>query len=260
MTLPEFTCLCPKTGQPDFATFELEYVPDELCVELKSLKLYLWSFRDRGAFHEAVTNQIADDLAGPALRVFCGSRANSTSAAASTPRWWWKAVNQAGSRRKWWNCPDFASKMAPKCRRFHGAVHAKVGRYNPASCKPAPLLDSGLERPTMPTKRAAAKPAKPKKAEKPKLTAKKPAAKPVAAKASAKPAPAKAPVAAAKPAPKVRQRRHPRNPRRLPAPRRWHRQSAKRRRPNASSSPPPACRHPRPGIAASARAAPADEE
>ena len=63
MTLPEFTCLCPKTGQPDFATFELEYVPDELCVELKSLKLYMWSFRDLGAFHEAVTNQIADDLA-----------------------------------------------------------------------------------------------------------------------------------------------------------------------------------------------------
>jgi 7-cyano-7-deazaguanine reductase len=62
MTLPEFTCLCPKTGQPDFATFELEYVPDQLCVELKSLKLYLWSFRDLGAFHEAVTNQIADDL------------------------------------------------------------------------------------------------------------------------------------------------------------------------------------------------------
>ena len=61
---PEFTCLCPKTGQPDFATFELEYVPDELCIELKALKLYLWSFRDRGAFHEAVTNQIADDLAG----------------------------------------------------------------------------------------------------------------------------------------------------------------------------------------------------
>jgi 7-cyano-7-deazaguanine reductase len=63
MTLPEFTCLCPKTGQPDFATFDLEYVPDDLCIELKALKLYLWSFRDRGAFHEAVTNQIADDLA-----------------------------------------------------------------------------------------------------------------------------------------------------------------------------------------------------
>jgi len=63
MTLPEFTCLCPKTGQPDFATFELAYVPDELCIELKALKLYMWSFRDQGAFHEAVTNQIANDLA-----------------------------------------------------------------------------------------------------------------------------------------------------------------------------------------------------
>jgi 7-cyano-7-deazaguanine reductase len=60
--IPEFTCLCPRTGQPDFATLELEYVPDALCVELKSLKLYVWSFRDRGAFHEAVTNEIADLL------------------------------------------------------------------------------------------------------------------------------------------------------------------------------------------------------
>lgn len=59
---PEFTCLCPKTGQPDFATIRIEYVPERLCVELKSLKLYLWSFRDEGHFHEAVTNQIADDL------------------------------------------------------------------------------------------------------------------------------------------------------------------------------------------------------
>jgi 7-cyano-7-deazaguanine reductase len=62
MTLPEFTCLCPKTGQPDFATLELEYVPQRLCVELKSLKLYIWSYRDCGAFHEAVTNQIVADL------------------------------------------------------------------------------------------------------------------------------------------------------------------------------------------------------
>ncbi len=62
MTIPEFTCLCPKTGQPDFATLKLEYVPHELCVELKSLKLYVWSFRDRGAFHEAVTNEILADL------------------------------------------------------------------------------------------------------------------------------------------------------------------------------------------------------
>ena len=59
---PEFTCLCPITGQPDFATIRISYVPDRLCVELKSLKLYLWSFRDQGAFHEAVTNRILDDL------------------------------------------------------------------------------------------------------------------------------------------------------------------------------------------------------
>ena len=62
MEIPEFTCLCPRTGQPDFATLELEYVPDRLCVELKSLKLYIWSFRERGAYHEAVTNEIADYL------------------------------------------------------------------------------------------------------------------------------------------------------------------------------------------------------
>lgn len=63
MTIPEFTCLCPRTGQPDFATFDLEYVPDQACVELKALKLYIWSFRDRGCFHEAVTNEVADRLA-----------------------------------------------------------------------------------------------------------------------------------------------------------------------------------------------------
>ena len=59
---PEFTCLCPKTGQPDFAEIKLDYVPDQLCVELKSLKLYYWSFRDEGHFHEKVTNTIADKL------------------------------------------------------------------------------------------------------------------------------------------------------------------------------------------------------
>ncbi len=59
---PEFTCLCPRTGQPDFATIRIRYVPDRLCVELKSLKLYLWSFRDEGHFHESVTNRILDDL------------------------------------------------------------------------------------------------------------------------------------------------------------------------------------------------------
>ena len=59
---PEFTCLCPMTGQPDFATIRIRYVPDVTCVELKSLKLYLWSYRDEGTFHEAVTNRIANDL------------------------------------------------------------------------------------------------------------------------------------------------------------------------------------------------------
>lgn len=62
MEIPEFTCLCPKTGQPDFATLRLEYIPDRLCLELKALKLYIWSFRDQGAFHEAVTNEILNDL------------------------------------------------------------------------------------------------------------------------------------------------------------------------------------------------------
>ena len=62
MECPEFTCLCPRTGQPDFATIRISYIPDRFCIELKSLKLYLWSYRNEGAFHEAVTNQILDDL------------------------------------------------------------------------------------------------------------------------------------------------------------------------------------------------------
>ncbi len=61
--VPEFTCICPKTGQPDFAQFKIEYIADEKCVELKSLKLYMWSYREAGAFHEAVTNKILEDLA-----------------------------------------------------------------------------------------------------------------------------------------------------------------------------------------------------
>jgi 7-cyano-7-deazaguanine reductase len=63
MEIPEFTCLCPMTGQPDFATLYLDYFPDRKCVELKSLKIYIWAYRDRGAYHEAVTNRILDDLA-----------------------------------------------------------------------------------------------------------------------------------------------------------------------------------------------------
>lgn len=70
--IPEFTCLCPKTGQPDFAELRLAYVPDRLCLELKALKLYIWSFRDRGAFHEAVTNEILADLVAATLpRYMC---------------------------------------------------------------------------------------------------------------------------------------------------------------------------------------------
>lgn len=62
MEIPEFTCLCPKTGQPDFATLILDYIPDKKCIELKSLKLYIWSYRNEGVFHEAVTNKILNDL------------------------------------------------------------------------------------------------------------------------------------------------------------------------------------------------------
>jgi 7-cyano-7-deazaguanine reductase len=69
MECPEFTCVCPRTGQPDFATIKISYVPDKLCIELKALKLYLWSFRDQGTFHEAVVNKILDDLVAA-----CGPR------------------------------------------------------------------------------------------------------------------------------------------------------------------------------------------
>ena len=62
MEIPEFTCLCPKTGQPDFGTLTVDFIPEKTCIELKSLKLYIWSFRDEGCFHEAVTNRILDDL------------------------------------------------------------------------------------------------------------------------------------------------------------------------------------------------------
>lgn len=73
--VPEFTCLCPKTGQPDFATLHLEYVPDARCIELKSLKLYVWSFREEGAFHEAVTNRMLTDLVAACAPRFMRLRA-----------------------------------------------------------------------------------------------------------------------------------------------------------------------------------------
>ena len=74
--IPEFSCLCPKTGQPDFALIEIDYIPDKLCIELKSLKLYIWSFRDYGAFHEAVSNQILDDLVAAISPRFMSLTAN----------------------------------------------------------------------------------------------------------------------------------------------------------------------------------------
>jgi len=73
--IPEFTCLCPKTGQPDFATIQIEYVPAALCVELKSLKLYMWAFREQGAFHEAVTNEILNDMVKAVAPMFMRVRA-----------------------------------------------------------------------------------------------------------------------------------------------------------------------------------------
>ena len=74
--IPEFSCLCPKTGQPDFAVLKINYIPDNLCVELKSLKLYVWSYRDQGAFHEAVTNKILNDLVVSISPRFMSLKAN----------------------------------------------------------------------------------------------------------------------------------------------------------------------------------------
>jgi 7-cyano-7-deazaguanine reductase len=96
MEIPEFTCLCPKTGQPDFATLYLDYVPDRACVELKSLKLYIWSFRDLGKFHEAVTNEILDDLVAAVAPRYMRSRPSSSCAAGSTPPWSPSTASPAG--------------------------------------------------------------------------------------------------------------------------------------------------------------------
>ena len=85
MDIPEFTCLCPKTGQPDFATLELEYVPDRLCIELKSLKLYLWSFRDRGSFMRRSPIRSSGTWPTASPHASCASLLVSTFVAASTP-------------------------------------------------------------------------------------------------------------------------------------------------------------------------------
>ena len=125
MTLPEFTCLCPKTGQPDFATFELEYVPDELCVELKSLKLYMWSFRDQGAFHEAVTNQIADDLAAACEPRFLRltGKFNVRGGIYTTVVVERRKSGLGAAARS--NCPDFSSETALDVAVFNGCTAQK---------------------------------------------------------------------------------------------------------------------------------------
>ena len=101
--VPEFTCLCPKTGQPDFATLDIEYVPDQLCIELKSLKLYIWSFRDRGVFHEAVTNEILSTLSSMLLPRFLriSARFNVRGGIYTTV--------VADHRKQGWQCPAAVS-------------------------------------------------------------------------------------------------------------------------------------------------------
>ena len=140
MTLPEFTCLCPKTGQPDFATFELEYVPDELCVELKSLKLYLWSFRDRGAFHEAVTNQIADDLARACAPRFLrlAGKFNVRGGIYTTVVVERRKARLDG-RRRGRICPDFASKRHRKVAAFTALYRQKVAGIIPRPANRPPF-------------------------------------------------------------------------------------------------------------------------
>ena len=95
MEIPEFTCLCPKTGQPDFATLILDYIADEQCVELKTLKLYIWSFRNEGHFHEDVTNRILDDLVAVTRPRFMCAAASSLTSLQNT-------VNRIGNRKQLW--------------------------------------------------------------------------------------------------------------------------------------------------------------
>ena len=129
MEIPEFTCLCPKTGQPDFATLMLDYVPDRPCVELKSLKLYIWSFRNEGAFHEAVTNRILDDLVKAPRPRFMRLTARFTCAAAFSPRSWPNTANAAGSRAQR-RAFGAARASSTRCTGY-GAGNQRKYLYNP---------------------------------------------------------------------------------------------------------------------------------
>ena len=192
MQIPEFTCLCPKTGQPDFATLELEYVPDRLCVELKSLKLYIWSFRDRGAFHEAVTNEIADHLPARCAPRFLrltarfnvrGGIYTTRRRRAPTARLAGAAARQPALARPTKSSRSAAPAAAgtPQPAPPGTPVHAEVGRYNPAfftspRCQIEELTDAGQE--------TRAKAAKGKKA-----ASRPPARKALARKPEARPRP-----------------------------------------------------------------------
>ncbi len=179
-------------------------MPDELCVELKSLKLYIWSFRDRGAFHEAVTNEIANDLAGATSPRFLRltGKFNVRGGIYTTV-----VVEQTQARLairpRQFSCPEaltliYGPKIARKAAISFRCTGEKLAGIIPRPANRPPSGSGPGATTHMPTKRAAAKPAKPKKVEKPKLTAKKPAAKACRSQALRKAAPAKAP--AAKPA------------------------------------------------------------
>jgi 7-cyano-7-deazaguanine reductase len=122
MEVPEFTCLCPLTGQPDFATIVVDYIPTRCCVELKSLKLYMWSYRNEGAFHEAVTNRILDDLVARPSRASCASPRSGTCAAASSPT----SSPSTGSR-------DGRRRRASTCRVRAFVARCADGRLHPAA-------------------------------------------------------------------------------------------------------------------------------
>jgi 7-cyano-7-deazaguanine reductase len=111
--VPEFTCFCPLTGQPDFAHFTIDCIADELCIELKSLKMYMWSYRNDGAFHEKVTNSILDDMVKAIQPRYLRITPSGTCAAASTPTLLLNTARRAGSQRPRWTCRNTTPK--PGC-------------------------------------------------------------------------------------------------------------------------------------------------
>ena len=137
--IPEFTCVCPLTGQPDFAHFTVDMIADKLCIELKSLKLYLWSYRDHGAFHEKVTNAILDDLVAATKPRFARIRARWNVRGGIYTNVVAEHRRRAGSPRRWSRCPrlDETPSDAPADL---GKSAARASRHAAAtrSLRPAP--------------------------------------------------------------------------------------------------------------------------